>query len=156
MLGGRAAFASSSLARSDRFRMAWGRLLGLVNIKAASFFVDLEMDHPAFIELREPGNARGLPVILHERKELNLPPYSTLVELRGEERVLQKLRLSLESDQIFQNPENVIFPVHDGRMILKVKRDQRMELNRLLQELVRLRSAKRLPRIDYTYDPEDM
>jgi len=156
MLGGRAAFASPSLARSDRFRMAWGRLLGLVNIKEASFFVDLEMDHPAFIELREPGNARGLPVILHERKELNLPPYSTLVELRGEERVLQKLRLSLESDQIFQNPENVIFPVHDGRMILKVKRDQRMELNRLLQELVRLRSAKRLPRIDYTYDPEDM
>jgi hypothetical protein len=78
------------------------------------------------------------------------------VALKGEDQVLQRLRVSLETDQLFQSPQNVIFPVHDGRMILKILSEQRLELLRLLQEVIRIRSAKRLPRIDYDFDPVDM
>ena len=156
MIGGRAAFSSPSIARVDRFRLAWGRLLGLSHPKEALFLVDVEANHPEYQELKQPGNPRGLDIVMRERSELGLPPFSGLVALKGEDRVLQRLRISLESDQLFRNPQNVIFPVHDGRMILKIDSEQRLELLRLLQEMTRIRSAKRLPRIDYDFDPEDM
>jgi primosomal protein N' len=116
----------------------------------------VEANHPEYQELKQPGNPRGLDIVMRERSELRLPPFSELVALKGEDRVLQRLRISLESDQLFRNPQNVIFPVHDGRMILKIDSEQRLELLRLLQEMTRIRSAKRLPRIDYDFDPEDM
>jgi len=156
MIGGRAAFSSPSIARVDRFRLAWGRLLGLSHPKEALFLVDVEANHPEYQELKQSGNPRGLDIVMRERSELGLPPFSELVALKGEDRVLQRLRISLESDQLFRNPQNVIFPVHDGRMILKIDSEQRLELLRLLQEMTRIRSAKRLPRIDYDFDPEDM
>jgi len=156
MIGGRAAYSSSSISRSDRFRIAWSRLMGLANPKHATFLIDLDQSHPEFIELKEPGSPRGADFVLQERSQLNLPPFSTLVELRGEDRVLQRLRSTLESDEIFREAESVIFPVHDGRLYAKIGSNQRVEMLRLLQEMTRMRSAKRLPRIDYTFDPEDM
>ena len=156
MIGGRAAFSSPSIARVDRFRLGWARLLGLSNPKEALFLVDVEANHPEYQELKHPGSPRGLDLVLKERAELGLPPFSGLVALKGEDQVLQRLRVSLETDQLFQSPQNVIFPVHDGRMILKIDSEQRLELLRLLQEVIRIRSAKRLPRIDYDFDPVDM
>ena len=156
MIGGRAAFSSPSIARVDRFRLGWARLLGLSNPKEALFLVDVEANHPEYQELKHPGSPRGLDLVLKERAELGLPPFSGLVALKGEDQVLQRLRVSLETDQLFQSPQNVIFPVHDGRMILKILSEQRLELLRLLQEVIRIRSAKRLPRIDYDFDPVDM
>lgn len=156
MIGGRSAFASPSLARVDRFRLAWGRLRGLCNPKATTFLIDLEASHPEFQEFKQPGSARGLELVKRERAELGLPPFSQLVALKGDDRVLQRLRSSLQSDDLFQQSKNVIFPVHANRMILKVDSNQRLELLRLLQEMTRLRSAKRLPRIDYDFDPEEM
>ena len=156
MIGGRAAYASPSIARVERFRLSWGRLRGLSHPKEAVFLIDLEANHPEFQEFKEPGNPRGLEIVMKERAELGLPPFSQLVALKGEERVLQRLRPSLELDPLFENPKNVIFPVHNGRMILKIESEQRLEMLRLLQEMTRIRSARRLPRIDYDFDPEDM
>lgn len=155
ILGARAAFTSPSLARSDRFRLASSRLLGVINPKSGSFLVEIDPLHPELLELRGDREGRGVERVLIERGELGLPPYSILFELKGEDRVLQRLRTTLLSDQLFQRAENVIFPAHDGSMILKVVANQRDECTRLLVELSRVRSAKRLPRISFRVEPAD-
>lgn len=155
ILGARAAFASPSLARSDRFRLACSRLLGLINPGSGSILVDIDPMHPELLELRSDANGRGVERVLSERLELGLPPYSTLFELYGEDRVLQRLRTTLLADELFKRAENTVFPAHDGSMMLKVVTKDRQECIRLLVELSRVRSAKRLPRVSFRVEPED-
>lgn len=155
LIGGRAAFTGSSLNRSDRFRSEWGRLLGLANVKQCVFIVDLEKDHPEFLELQRIEGRAGLQLVLQERRELSLPPFSVLVELSGSDSVLQGLRSSLKNDQIFMRNRNEIFPVHNGKMIARVDSQDRWEMLQLLQSMTRLRSAKRLPVVSYRVDPQE-
>lgn len=155
MLGGRAAFSGASLHRTDRFRIGWSRLLGLANPKECFFLLDLDFDHPEFFELRRMDGERGLEVLLTERRELFLPPFSLLVELSADDGVLHKLRSALLSDEIFTRKGNEIFPVHDSAMIVRVNSNDRHELLQLLQSMTRLRSSNRLPRVAYRVDPQD-
>lgn len=154
MLGGRAAFSGASLSRSDRVRRNWGRLLGLANASQAKFLIDLESHHPEFQELKRMNQAEGLRLVLQERRELDLPPFSVLVELKGETAALHQLRTQLLSDEIFESRGNEIFPVHHGKMTIRVLANQRVELLRLLQSVTRIRSAKRLPVISYRLTDE--
>ncbi|MGA1737703.1 MAG: hypothetical protein ACO4AM_00290 [Candidatus Nanopelagicaceae bacterium] len=149
MLGGRAAFSGSSLSRADRIRRSWGRLLGLAHPSKARFLVDLESQHPEFQELKRTSTSHGLDLVLRERRELNLPPISTLVELKGEESALQQLRKQFLGDHLFTMSGHEIFPVHQGRMVMRVKSECRTELLRLLQSVTRIRSAKRLSVVSY-------
>jgi primosomal protein N' len=156
MLGGRAAFSGSSLSRSDRFRVGWGRLLGLANPGNSVFLVDIESNHPELNELRRHQRGPGLELILKEREELRLPPFVLLVEMKGEDRVLHQLRAALLDDQLFQKVGNEIFPVRTGAMTMRVKSDDRIELLRLLQTVTRVRSAKRLSVVQYRVDPQEV
>ena len=155
MLGGRAAFAGSSLARSDRMRRGWGRLLGLANPRRTRFLVDLESHHPEFHELKRSRDSLGLDLVLKERMELHLPPFSLLLELSGASEALHQLRDHLLEDSLFVDSSNEIYPVLHGKMTIKVLADDRTELLNLLQSLTRVRSAKRLPIISYRVIDED-
>lgn len=155
-VGGTSGFNSSTLSKNDRFRMRWSRLKGLLHSKRASLLLDLEPEHPEFLELRNPEGGRGLEMILAERRELNLPPFSILAKLSGSDASLHHLKRSLEVDPLFKESSSEIFPVHDGNLIVKVDDSNRYELMKLLQAMVRLRSSKRLSTINYLLAPVDL
>lgn len=156
LMGGNTGFNASTLSRVDHFRMNWARILGLADPNKASFFVDLDPQHPEFQELRRNSSGRGLELVAQERKALALPPYTVLVEIEGEDAVLNRLKRSLETDPLFSRIGNLIFPVLNGRMTIKVRSADRVELMRLLQTTVRIRSARRLPPIRYRVSPEHL
>jgi primosomal protein N' len=93
--------------------------------------------------------------VLKERMELHLPPFSLLLELSGASEALHQLRDHLLEDSLFVDSSNEIYPVHHGKMTIKVLADDRTELLNLLQSLTRVRSAKRLPIISYRVIDED-
>lgn len=152
-IGGRSGFNSSTLSKNDRFRMRLSRLRGLVNSKQATMILDLDPEHPEFWELRSPSSGKGLEMILQERRQLNLPPFSVLAELTGSDNSLHQLKKSLQADDLFRRESSEIFPVHNERLILKVDQSDRLELMRLLQAMVRLRSSKRLAPINFILSP---
>jgi primosomal protein N' (replication factor Y) (superfamily II helicase) len=156
LLGGRAAFNSVSISRIDSFRISWGRTLGFANPQQATFLVDLEADHPEFLALQNEKSAHAMEVIISERKALNLPPFATLVEVSGGDALLQKLRSSLLQDVIFSVPENMIFPVQQGKFVIRVSRRQNEELMQLLHSMTRIRSSRKLPQVNLRVEPDDM
>lgn len=156
VLGGHAAFNSVSIARIDSVRISWGRILGFANPQEATFLVDLDPDHPEFLALQLERSGRAMDMIISERRTLNLPPFATLVEVTGEDALLQKLRSSLMHDVIFSEEGNMIFPVERGKFVIRVARGQIHELMRLLHSITRIRSAKKLPPVNFRMDPEDL
>lgn len=149
LMGGFAGFNSSSLAKSDQYRRAWTRTLGLARSRKADVLLELERSHVEFSEIVEPRENQGIENLLAERKSLFLPPYSILVEVTGESSALVRLRAALLQDRLFQTPGASIYPVQGERFVIKVGTSARDELLRLMLNMAKLRSAKRLSPIRY-------
>lgn len=154
LMGGSAGFNSSSLSKADQYRRSWARALGLVNAKRSHILIDLDPLNVEFIEFNKKRKSPGIEHLLHERRTLFLPPYALLVQVLGEENSLVKLRSALQRDQLFEKLGAVIYPVRNNGFIIKVPTDDRDELLRLLQHLVKVRSAKRLSPIRFHVAPE--
>ena len=155
-MGGSAGFNSSTLSKADQYRRAWARILGLVNPKKANVLIDLERSHVEFNEISRSNRSPGIENLLEERKSLSLPPYAILVKVFGESNALIKLRLALQEDALLQKAESVLYPVQNESFIIKVSSADRSELLHLLQNVVKIRSAKRLTPIRFHISPEDL
>lgn len=156
LMGGSAGFNSSTLSKADQYRRAWARILGLVNPKKANVLIDLERSHVEFNEISRSNRSPGIENLLEERKSLSLPPYAILVKVFGESNALIKLRLALQEDALLQKAESVLYPVQNESFIIKVSSADRSELLHLLQNVVKIRSAKRLTPIRFHVAPEDL
>ena len=158
ILGGDYGFNSPSLNAVEELRVKWSRILSLANRDFSYKYkaiVDLDSIHIEFKRLigrsledlyREP---------LAERKSLALPPFTAICEVEGNYDALARVRSLLSQDPLFLKAASHIYPVRpkDGvdnsdksnfSLLLKVEESDRKQLAALLQQLIRLRSAKRL------------
>ena len=153
LIGGNGLFNSPSFSIQEETRLRWARAMGLLSPTNGVVLADLDPGHPEFRAMRSGDYLKHLSGSLSERRDLNLPPYSTIAEIQGEVSALTRLRTNLAEDKLFKEKESAIFPVQDSRLLVKVSRKRRFELLQLLQGVIRMRSSKRLSPISFMIDP---
>ena len=168
LLGGDYGFNLPSLSAVEELRVKWSRILSLAN-KDFSYrykaIVELDPMHIEYKRLigrsledlyREP---------LSERRTLALPPFATFCEIEGGYDLLSQTRILLLEDPLFAKSTSYIYPISlkegvdksdrsNHCILLKVEYGDRKQLAALLQQLVRLRSAKRLAPLKFRMNPE--
>lgn len=154
LIGGNGLFNSPSFTSHEESRVRWGRALGLLSPKDGVVLADLDAGHPEFRAIRSGEYSQSLAESLKERRNLNLPPFSVVAEIRGEPSVLSRLRTNLEGDRLFAEKASFIFPIQESKFLVKVSRNRRFELLQLLQGVIRLRSSKRLSPISFILEPD--
>lgn len=168
ILGGDYGFNLPSLNAVEELRVKWSRILSLANRNISYKYkaiVELDSMHVEFRRLvgRSLDDLYREPLL--ERKTLALPPYTSFCEIEGSFDALSQVRELLLKDSLFLKPGSLLYPVRqvDGsesndksnfRLLMKVESIDRIEIAALIQQLIRLRSAKRLSALKFRMDPD--
>lgn len=163
ILGALQSFNNHNFRDVDEFRNKVAAIRSLLRIKqdtVGNTYIDIPNDHSELKSLASGDYSQFLAGEIKERKELNLPPYSIIAEIKGSEEVLLRLKEFLRKEDIFSTISSQIYEIsgHDEEctMMLQVAREDRVALLSLLSKLLKLRSSKSLPLFKYRLDPESL